>query len=347
MYDVLEPKLVHDPNLAQPITAYGGVAAYKQGIATMLETHIFKCPPRTLNTNNIVISAGCTSLNEAMSFALCDEDDWIIIPSPLYSGFIQDARMRSRVKVVPASMVEHCDDGSVKFTLATGPLEEVYQQAQTQGAVVKALMLCSPNNPTGTVFSKDQLLATIEWCRQKKVHLVSDEIYALSTFDQEMPFTSVYELCQGDLGDNIHIISSFSKDFCLNGYRAGYLYSQNTKLITYITKASMYFSCPNPVQSTLANILNDTTFLANYIDLNKSRLRSAYNYASLLFKEHDEMALWEKMLDARVVVTPGQFSLNDQPGFFRFIFTHRPPIIKIGIERIAKVYKECLLEQHN
>eukprot|EP01133_Synstelium_polycarpum_P015403 gene15403-18267_t len=248
-------------------------------------------------------------------------------------------------------------------------MEEIYRQAKEQGANVKAVILCSPNNPTGTVFSRQELQSVIDWCRDKKIHLVSDEIYALSTFNasSERPFVSVYELCDGKLGDNIHILSGFSKDFCVNGYRAGYIYSQNTRLLAYVSKISVFFSTSNPVQSTLANILLDDEFLSTFITTNQSRLLSAYEYATLQLKQHNipyvetrsgffiwldlrlclqentfdaEMALWEQIFDARVLLNPGKSCLSDTPGFFRFIFTHQNSTLKTGIERIAKVYKE-------
>jgi len=57
------------------------------------------------------------------------------------------------------------------------------------GLRVPALLLCSPDNPTGRIFSEQELRAVFEWAREKRIHLISDEVYAASTYGGK--FTSI------------------------------------------------------------------------------------------------------------------------------------------------------------
>ncbi|GAM28349.1 hypothetical protein SAMD00019534_115250 [Acytostelium subglobosum LB1] len=373
-YDLLQSKLEHDPNINQALANYamfGGMEPFKKGIANMLEKYVFHCAANTVNTQHLCVGAGTTALLEGIFFALCDQGDSVIIPSPMYPAFVTDARVRAGVKVIPASLTDTAAaaEGKVAFKINVEELERAYQKGKDEGSPVKAVVLCSPNNPTGTVFSSDELNEVIAFCRKHNIHLISDEIYALSIFG-EKPFVSVYELLDGKLGNDIHIVSGFSKDFCLNGYRAGYIYTQNAQLLRYLYKEYVFFQCSNPVQSVLANILNDDAFLGNFIQENQKRLKSHYALTLQLLKEQNipyidsdsgmyllldvrqllkeqtfdaELPVWcELFKQSKVLVNSGKSTLGDVPGLFRFIFCHKEPQLRIAIQRLGKAYNNIL-----
>ena len=95
------------------------------------------------------------------------------------------------------------------------------------------LMLQNPNNPTGTIATIEDLRSIIRWCADNRVHLVSDEVYATSTFGGRA-FVSVAQVARSmedvDM-DYVHAIWGLSKDFCMSGNRCGVLYSTNAKLV--------------------------------------------------------------------------------------------------------------------
>jgi aspartate/methionine/tyrosine aminotransferase len=87
--------------------------------------------------------------------------------------------------------------------------------------------MCNPNNPLGRCYPKSVLAECLRFCQEKDIHLISDEIYALSVFDaldhtEAAPFESVLsldlELVGCDLG-RVHTIWSMSKDFGCSGLR--------------------------------------------------------------------------------------------------------------------------------
>ncbi|EFA75542.1 1-aminocyclopropane-1-carboxylate synthase [Heterostelium album PN500] len=372
-YDLLKPKLEHDPNLSQLLANYsmfGGMACFKKSITTMLENYVFKCAAGEVSPNHLLVGAGTTCLLEALFFGLFEPEDYVMIPSPMYQAFVTDARVRARVKVLPVSMTSiDSANGDISFRLSVAEFEKVYAHAVATGAKVKGVLLCSPNNPTGTIFGHEELLSIVDFCKEKQIHLISDEIYSLSMFSDK-PFTSIYQVLAGALGDSVHIVSGFSKDFCVNGYRAGYVYTQNAKLMHYLMKSSVFFSCSNPVQSTLKNILTDQPYLKNYIETNQSRLKQHYELTTKLLDENNipylksesgmylmldlrrvmkditfesEIKVWEEIFDnAKVLINPGKTCMFDQPGFYRFIFTQPEPVLRLAIERIAKVYNNLL-----
>eukprot|EP01133_Synstelium_polycarpum_P004226 gene4226-4928_t len=363
-FDLLKEKLEQVGNLNVSVTQYGSIAGVREGIIQMLENHVFK-HPSNLKPSNIIVAGGATALIEAAIFSLCNENDWIIVPSPLFTGFVGDAGIRPRVKIVPASMTKYGEDGVARFVLSTGPLEEVYQLAQQQGANVKAVIICSPNNPTGTVYTREEIRAVADWTRSKGIHLLSDEIYALTTFSDK-PFVSIYEALDGDIGEDVHVVTGFSKEFTINGYHIGYFYSQNTRLLSYMRSTESFFPTSKPIEMTVSNIINDKPFLSNFISTNLGRLKDHYNLATSLLRQYgipytegdsglfiwldlrkclrennfkDEMRVWEMIFtEAKVSISPGQFSLNEAPGFFRIIFSN--PSIGIAIERIGRVYRQ-------
>ena len=80
--------------------------------------------------------------------------------------------------------------------------------------------------------------------------------------------------------DYVHIVYGLSKDFCLNGFRIGILYSENSELLSAL-QSNSFFSYPsNLTQGMLANMLDDDTWVEWFLKENQSRLRHAYAHTS-------------------------------------------------------------------
>lgn len=147
-----------------------------------------------------------------------------------YCAFQDDVNKRAGLKV-KAAHTEH-----PQYELTEAILQRAYDEAVAEGSQVKMLLICHPCNPMGKVYSKETLQMCMEWCAAKKIHFVSDEIYAASVFPGES-FTSVAALCHEKnpthteyMGNYVHILWAFSKDFSLSGFRAGILFTHNKKL---------------------------------------------------------------------------------------------------------------------
>ncbi|EGC35531.1 hypothetical protein DICPUDRAFT_152148 [Dictyostelium purpureum] len=401
-YELLKEKLETIP-MSQKLTqysAFGGLEECRKAVANLLQNHIFTYRPENkdllVKNNQILLTDGCTPLLENVFNMFCNEDEVCIIPSPFYPAFVSDSYHRFGVRVLPAKTEVYDEQTKqvISFQLDIEEFEKIYSTQK-----VKMVLVCNPNNPNGFIFPQDQVERLVEWCRSKQIHYVSDEIYALSVFDKPQPnisggssgssdgediktneFKSVYDVCKGDMGEFVHIVSGFSKDFCLNGFRAGYFYSQNKNAYNYLTSTSNFYICSNLVQAALINILSDDEYLAHYIRENQNNLKRAYEFTVNTLKEFNipfiksssgvfltldlrkilpafplnqndpfsqELLVWEEIFNAKVIINPGKFCYFSEPGFYRFIFTVPNGFIYEGIKRISKVYHRILTSLNN
>ncbi|CDF35358.1 unnamed protein product [Chondrus crispus] len=210
------------------------------------------------------------------------------------------------------------------------------------------LVVCSPNNPTGEVLDKETVVDVVRWARANGLHVVFDEVYANSVHAEGKEFCSVASALQGDLGDDVHVVWSFSKDFCLSGARVGILYSQNRDLMRSVDAfLSPLMSTSTPTQWALQAMIEDQPWLDDYFAANRRRLRHAYSRCTALLddmavpyvnahaglfvwadfrkwmsaeSEECEMHLWRRFCDAKVFLTPASQCFGQRYGFFRICF---------------------------
>lgn len=122
----------------------------------------------------------------------------------------------------------------------------------------------------------------IDWCIDKKIHLISDEIYGNSLFPGE-EMTSVAELMyrrnpkvERYMGNYIHVVAGFSKDFCMSGLRCGTLFTHNQDLLDAIGALGLFTAVSNQSQWTLTQMLNDEKWTMNFINKNRQRLHECF-----------------------------------------------------------------------
>ena len=128
----------------------------------------------------VAVLAGAGSVLEILFHALADPGDGVLVPTPSYAGFWPDLETRDELSIVPV----HCpsDDG---FRITVGRLEQARRAA---GRPVRALLFTSPSNPMGTVFEPADLAGVLAWAEEVGIHVVFDEVYALSVFgDRRSP----------------------------------------------------------------------------------------------------------------------------------------------------------------
>lgn len=141
--------------------------------------------------------------------------------SPYWNGFDFGIRVRSSVNPVLVTVDSHADNFSDKLLPA---LERAYHSASCP---IKALMITNPQNPLSVCYPRKVLEQCLQFCAKVKIHFISDEVYALSTFqspdlaDPE-PFVSVLSLDLDTIGIDksyVHMVWSTSKDFGQSGLR--------------------------------------------------------------------------------------------------------------------------------
>jgi aspartate/methionine/tyrosine aminotransferase len=136
-------------------------------------------------------------------FAIADAGDAIIVPAPYYLGFDMDTRVRSSVSIFPA----HRSQPS--FVLTHEALSAAAAEARAAGKTLRALLICSPDNPTGRLLLPEEIQLAAQFARENSLHFICDEIYAKSVFasDSAPAFASSADLLRSDLeSGRLHIL---------------------------------------------------------------------------------------------------------------------------------------------
>ena len=189
--------------------------------------------------NQIIVTTGGS---EALLFAfgsIMDEDDEIIIPEPFYANY-NGFSTSSGVNVVPViSKIEN------NFAL---PAIEEFEKLITPKT--KAILICNPGNPTGYLYSKEEIkkLATI--VKKHDLFLVADEVYREFVYDGVSHYSILQE---PGLEDHAIVIDSVSKRYSMCGARIGYLVSKNKEVISTALKFAQARLSP----PTLAQIASE------------------------------------------------------------------------------------------
>lgn len=186
-----------------------------------------------------------TGASEAILFALfscCDEYDEVIIPEPFYANYLGFGHTSS-IRIVPIpSTIE------TEFQL---PSADKFEDLITPNT--KAIFLCNPGNPTGCLYSKEELAKLMQIVLKYDLFLIVDEVYREFCYDEE--FTSVLSFREMD--EHVIVIDSISKVFSSCGARVGYIVTRNKEIQKVVEKYAQLRLCPPYYGQKLAEVCYD------------------------------------------------------------------------------------------
>ena len=200
--------------------------------------------------NNIMVNASdiivTTGGSEALLFAMgtvADQGDEIIIPEPFYANYNGFATA-SGVKIVPVI-------SKIEDNFALPPIAEFEKLITPK---TKAILICNPGNPTGYLYSKEEIETLAKIVKKHNLFLVADEVYREFVYDG-LKHYSILEM-EG-MADNGIIIDSVSKRYSMCGARIGCLVSRNKEVIqTALKFAQARLSPPTFAQIASEAALN-------------------------------------------------------------------------------------------
>jgi aspartate aminotransferase len=156
------------------------------------------------------------------------------------------------VKLARAEPVEVFGDEARDFKITPDDLEGAATSR------TRAVVLNSPCNPTGAVYGVEELRAVAEWCRDRDVWLISDEIYRTIHHDGDAPAPGLLELPASSLGRSV-LIDGASKSFAMTGWRIGFSYADPEISKTFIALQSQVTSnAATPSQVAALEAYTDT-----------------------------------------------------------------------------------------
>jgi len=188
------------------------------------------------NISQIIVTVGAIEGLAAAVMALIDPGDEVILPSPTYSTHVNQVDLASGKPVFVPTIEEK------GFILDIQGIRKAVTQR------TKAILYCSPSNPTGAVFSEQQLTQLSEIALEHNLMVITDEAYEYFTFDGHKHFSiaSIPEMRK-----NVVSCFTFTKTYAMTGWRVGYLHAAE-ELIPQINKAHIPFAICVPVVSQYA-----------------------------------------------------------------------------------------------
>ena len=338
------PQIVKDAAIAainngfSKYTAVGGTPEVLKAIAEKLK----RDNNLDYKPSDIVVNVGAKHSLFNIFQAIIDEGDEVIIPAPYWVTYPEIVKYSDGTPV----FIDTDETSGFKIT-----------PAQLKAAITpktKALLLNTPSNPTGSVYSKAELTALAEVIKGTNVLVVSDEMYEKILFDG-LVFTSVASISE-DMYKRTITVNGLSKSVSMTGWRFGYLATpikeitdaivdfqgQSTSNINSITQKAAVPALNGSADADIETMRaaferrrNLAHALLNQIEgISVLKPEGAfYLYVNTKAIENDSMKFCAKLLEEKgVAVVPGVGFGSE--GYFRLSFATDDATIKDGIERI-------------
>ncbi len=296
------------------------------------------------SAKNICVSNGSKQVLYSIFQVICDTGDEVIVPIPYWVSFPEAIRLAG---AHPRFV------SSEKGELNIEGIEKVINDK------TKAIIINSPNNPSGLVFTKEQKQRLVELCRKHHLYLISDEAYETLIYEEDS-FIGPAGVADQKL-QNTLIVQSFSKSYCMTGFRLGYV-AGSESFIKALNKLQSHLCGNTPVfvqKGAEAALKNEKEIVSQMRQTFRKRSLLAYELCKDIFPEtpkpqgafylfpkiqeelikrfeSDEALALHILKEAKVALLPGSFF--GQSGFLRICFASSEENIRDGFKAI----KDCL-----
>ncbi|MBE9483248.1 MAG: pyridoxal phosphate-dependent aminotransferase [Bacteroidetes bacterium] len=229
-------------NFDQKVVAYShsaGILSYREKLCEYYSRHNIEITP-----DEIIVGAGAS---EAILFAMnscLDTGDEIIIPEPFYANYNGFA-INAGVVVVPIF-------SDIESGFALPPIAD-FEKAITDRT--KAILICNPNNPTGYLYSKEELEMLRDIVKKYDLFLITDEVYREFCYDGNTQYSAMY--LKG-IEQNVIMIDSVSKRYSACGFRIGCMISKNKEVMSTALKFAQARLSPPTFGQVAAEAAIDT-----------------------------------------------------------------------------------------
>ena len=188
--------------------------------------------------NEIIVTVGAMEGLYLALIALLNPGDEVIIPAPYYVNYVQMVRMCKAIPII----IDNSKGTDLSF--------EVDEIEQSISPKTKAIMINTPSNPSGKIIPMNKIAAIADLAKRYDLVVISDEVYKCLIYDNAC-FTSIVSI-EG-MRDRTILINSLSKEFCMTGYRVGYVLGPE-EIVSAMTKLQENVCACAPLPSQYAAI---------------------------------------------------------------------------------------------
>ncbi len=315
-------------------TNHAGLPALREKIAASY-AHL------DLQIDQVCVTVGSQEAMTAVFLAMIDEGDEVLIPNPSFPAY------ENCVKISEGTPVFYRLPAEKDFGF---DIEEFKSKITPK---TKAAVIISPSNPTGKIFTENDLKQIAEALKNTGIYLISDEIYSDLYFTDEKPRSA------SEFYDKTVIVSGLSKSLSMTGWRVGWLASSQTDVVKAALTLHGFLAVCTSTISQKASLLGWTKeaekakaeareiyrrrgeFLINLVQdelgLRGTSPEGAF-YTMVDVREiGDDLEIAERFLQNRVITVPG-FAFGDEAkGFLRISFCNDEKKIAEGVRRMKKV----------
>ena len=254
---------------------------------------------------------------------------------------------------------------------AVGRYKEALKRDQQDNNKIKALILCHPHNPLGRCYTREALIEYMQLCDKYKIHLVVDEIYALSVYDIPDPkavkFESVLSLDteQYISPQYLHFLYGMSKDSAAGGIRIGCFHTRNEQVMRAMKSVTQFHWSGVANEKIASAMLEDEKWMDDFLQKSRDRLGFRNVKVRKMLDDHKikyylgcnagfflwidlrpflptsddlwaaETKLSKLLFEQQVYLTDGKSMNAEEPGWFRLIFSQEERVIEEGFRRCA------------
>lgn len=235
----------------------------RQALANFMTKEVCRTP---IHENEITIFSGSGASMDVLGSTIFNPGDAYIVITPGYVKFGRDMSLRN------GGVMYKADISANNYKITEEILEKTFKEAESQGHHVKMLVVTNPSNPTGYIYSEEELRMMLAWCRKHNLHLFSDEIYALSVKPKELctpedhAFVSYAKIIENDAKtDDVTVLWGMSKDFGLSGFRVSLLWTRNRDMQRCFAELAHFCEVSSVCQTVITNMLNDKEYIQDHI----------------------------------------------------------------------------------
>lgn len=315
----------------------GGLPSLKKAIICYTEENY----GRTVDSENVIVSSGAKQAIFNALYALLDPKDEVILLAPYWVSYPEMVKMCHGVPVIVTP-----EDGSFHPKMAD--IEKAISPS------TKAIIVNSPNNPSGVLYGEDLIAGIVELCEKKDIYLIMDDVYHKLVFDGKKP-VSAYKFTDRDMeSTKIIVINGISKLYGMTGFRIGWAIASRELIGVMERVQGQMTTCVSPIlQAAAEGALNGPQSPVESLRLSMENNRNVvlqelqslpevkvtkpdgtfYCFPDFRAYSHDSVSLANFLLEKALVVTvPGkEFGME---GHLRLSFSGSVKEITEGIARI-------------